>query len=181
MKPSNNLENKTLSDTYWRVQLVCKKIQAHSSLEPPLEYNQDQMRLTNQDSVWPFEPSWELRKYSFRLVLEGQTGKEVSESSRLELLEKFSIFFVEGTISNSLKVTRARFLGSDGFFCFISICKFGNFKNPFTTITSLSWIRRFILLVQTKTRISMNYDSSKSSWKPWRWVRLDLIFSRRDI
>ena len=25
-------------DTYWRVQLVCKKIQAYSSLEPPLEY-----------------------------------------------------------------------------------------------------------------------------------------------
>ena len=51
MKPSNNLENKTLSDTYWRVQLVCKKIQAHSSLELPLEYNQDQMPLTNQGSV----------------------------------------------------------------------------------------------------------------------------------
>ena len=26
----------------------------------------------------------------FRLVLEGKTGKEISESSRLELLEKFS-------------------------------------------------------------------------------------------
>ena len=34
MKPSNNLENKTPSDTYWR-------IQAHSSLEPPLEYIQE--------------------------------------------------------------------------------------------------------------------------------------------
>ena len=41
MKPSNNLENKTPSDTYWRVQLVCQKVQAHTSLEPPLEYNQD--------------------------------------------------------------------------------------------------------------------------------------------
>ena len=36
MRPSNNLENKTPPDTYW-VQLVCKKAQAHSSLEPPLE------------------------------------------------------------------------------------------------------------------------------------------------
>ena len=43
MKPSNNLENKTLSDTYWKVQLVCKKVPAHSSLEPPLEYSQDQI------------------------------------------------------------------------------------------------------------------------------------------
>ena len=26
----------------------------------------------------------------------------------------------------------------------------------------------------------MNYDSSTSSWKPWRWVRLDLILMIRD-
>ena len=51
MKPSNNLENETPSDTHGRIQLVCKKFQAHSSLEPPLEYNQDQMPLTNQDSL----------------------------------------------------------------------------------------------------------------------------------
>ena len=42
-------------------------------------------------------------------------------------------------------------------------------------------IRRFILLLQTKKVISMNYGSSTSSWKPWRWVRLDLIFPMRDI
>ena len=29
------------------LKLVCKKAQAHSSLKPPLEYNQDQMFLTN--------------------------------------------------------------------------------------------------------------------------------------
>ena len=55
MKPSNNLENKTPYDKYWRVQLVWKKFQAHSSLEPPLEYNQDQMSLTNQGSLWPIQ------------------------------------------------------------------------------------------------------------------------------
>ena len=69
--------------------------------------------------------------------------------------------------------------------CFISICKFGSFKNPFATITSLSElyfrIRRFILLVQTKKVTSMNYGSSTRSWKPYRWMRLDLIFSMRDI
>ena len=26
----------------------------------------------------------------------------------------------------------------------------------------------------------MNYGSNRSSWKPWRWVRLDLILSIRD-
>ena len=42
MKPSNNLENMISSEIYWRVQLVYVKVQAHSSLEPPLEYNQNQ-------------------------------------------------------------------------------------------------------------------------------------------
>ena len=31
MTPSDNLENKTLSDTYWIVQLVPMKVHAHSS------------------------------------------------------------------------------------------------------------------------------------------------------
>ena len=54
MKLSKNLENKTLSDTYWRVQPVCMKVKAYISLEPPLEYNHDQMPLMNQGSLWPF-------------------------------------------------------------------------------------------------------------------------------
>ena len=49
----------------------------------------------------------------------------------------------------------------------------------------LAWlnfrIRRFTLLVQTKQVISLNYGSSTSSWKPSRWVRLDLLFPMRDI
>ena len=101
---------------------------------------------------------------------------------RIEVYSRFTL--VENTISNSPKVLRARFLRSDELFCFISICKFGSFKNPFVTITSLSVnfrIRRFILLVQTKKVISMNYGSSTSSWKPWRRVWLDLILSMRDI
>ena len=93
--------------------------------------------------------------------------------------------FVKNTVSNSPKLTRTKFLGSDGFFCFSSICKSGRFKNPFKTITSLPQpdfrLRRFILLVQTKKVISMDYGSSTSYWKRWRWVRLDLIFTKRDI
>ena len=67
----------------------------------------------------------------FRLVLEGKTGKEIPGSSRLEFLEKFSAnsFALsdaeESTsrllnrgglvdIGNSPKVTRVKFLGSDG-------------------------------------------------------------------
>ena len=125
---------------------------------------------------------------SFKLVLEGKTGKERPESSRLEFKEKFSannfalsdaedntsspledsrFTFVEDTISNPPEVTRAKFLGSNGLFCFGSIYKFGSFKKPFATITSLSElylrIRRFFSLVQTKKVISINYGSSTSS------------------
>ena len=60
MRPSNNLENKTLSGTYWRIQLV---YMTQSFLESPLEDIQDQMPLINQSSLWPFEPSWEIEKY----------------------------------------------------------------------------------------------------------------------
>ena len=61
----------------------------------------------------------------------------------------------------------------------------GSFKNPFATITSLSELyfrfRRFILLVQIKKMISMNYGCSTSSWKPWRWVGLGLIPLMKDL
>ena len=65
-----------------------------------------------------------------------------------------------------------QFLESGRLFCFISTCKFASFKNPFATITNLSELYfgfgRFILLLQTKNVISMNYGTSTSSWKPWR-------------
>ena len=98
---------------------------------------------------------------TFRLGLGGKAGKWILEFSRLEFLEKFlannfplsdaeynnsellniegiSRFIpVENTISNSLKVLRAKFLGSNGLFCFSRICKFGSLQSPFATITSL--------------------------------------------
>ena len=58
-------------------------------------------------------------------------------------------------------------------------------QNPFAMISSLSELyfrfRRFILLVQMKKVISMNYGSSASCWKPWRKVRFDLILMMWDI
>ena len=129
---------------------------------------------------------------SLRLVLEGKTGKKISESSRLEFLKVFSkqfcfircrrqhlqatelrrysrFTFVENTIGNSPKATRAKFLGSDGLCSSICRCKFGSFKNPFATIICLSELyfrfKRFILLIHTKKVISMYYGSSTSSSK----------------
>ena len=62
----------------------------------------------------------------------------------------------------------ARFTASRAFLQQLLVCL--NFR-----------IRRFILLLQRKKVISMNYGSTRSSWKPWWWVRLDLIFPKRDI
>ena len=117
---------------------------------------------------------------SYKLVLGGKTGNEIPELSRLELLEKFlannfalseaedknsgllnrggiADLLLVRTLSNSPpKVPRTKFLGSNGFFCFSSICKFCSFKNHFATINSLSELyfrfRRFILLVQTRKK-----------------------------
>ena len=139
----------------------------------------------------------EILCYSW-LVLEGKTGKEMLESSRLEFLEKFlgnnfALSDAEYNTSGPLNrggiadipllrtllaiCQKSRELSfwevMDPFFS--SIYKFGSFKNSFATITSLSELyfrfRRFILLVQMKKVISMNYDRSTSNWKPWRWMR----------
>ena len=66
------------------------KVQVHSSVEGPLEYNQDQMSLMNKvrydllTILGVIEILW-----NFRLVVERKTGKDIPESSRLEFLEKF--------------------------------------------------------------------------------------------
>ena len=144
---------------------------------------------------------------SFRLVLEEKTGNEIPESSRLEFLEKFlannfplsdaedntswplnrggiaDFFFFENTISNTSKASRAKFMGSDGLF-FVAYASLAA-SRTLATINSLSKLyfrsRGFILVAQTKKVISMNYGSSTSSWKSWRWVRFDLTLTMRDI
>ena len=84
MRPSKNLENKTLWDTYCRVHLICMNVQAHSSLESPLEYT----GLWRIRFVMTFLTILGVMELlcSFRLVLEGKTGKEIPESSRLKIV-----------------------------------------------------------------------------------------------
>ena len=122
----------------------------------------------------------------FKLVLEGKTGKEITESSRLEFLEKvsannFSLSDAEDNTTSLLNTGGTAELPllrtllaicqkslepsfrevMDSYF--ISICKFGSFKNPYAMITSLSElyfrIRRFILLIETKKVISLKCGS----------------------
>ena len=89
---------------------------------------------------------------SFRLVLKEKTGKEIPESSSgLVFLEKvftkqfyfiryrrkhlraveqrIRLTFAENTIMNLPKVLKIKFLEKEKLYCFISIYKFGSFKN----------------------------------------------------
>ena len=64
------------------------KVQAHSSSEPPLEYNQDHETFDESKLVKIFLTILEIL-CSFRLVPEEKTDKVIPKSSRLEFLEKF--------------------------------------------------------------------------------------------
>ena len=111
------------------------KVQADSFLEPPLTtvIQSRPDAFDDPNFVMTFLTILGVMEIlcSFKLVLEGKTGKEIPESSRLELLEKFFIeefpfircrrqhlravekrrysrfTFVENTISNSPNVPRA--------------------------------------------------------------------------
>ena len=60
-RPFPNIQGPLMRpSTFWKTRHIlksltkCMKVQAHNSLEPPLEYNQDQVPLMNQGSLWPF-------------------------------------------------------------------------------------------------------------------------------
>ena len=72
MKPSNNLENRTLSDTTTGI------------WSGPDALDKSKFIMTFLTILGVTEIVC-----SFRLVLEGKTGKEIPESSRLESLQKF--------------------------------------------------------------------------------------------
>ena len=64
------------------------KVQAHSSLEPSLEYNHDNHTFNESKFVKTVLTILEIL-CSFRLVPEEKTDKRIPKSSRLEFLEKF--------------------------------------------------------------------------------------------
>ena len=134
---------------------------------------------------------------SFKLILEGKTGKEIPELSRLE----FTLSDAEDNTSEPLN--RGGIADLPLLRTLLAICQkswepiFWEVMDSFVLLAYASlavsrtllqqllacvnFTRRFFSLLQTKKVISLNYGNSTSSWKPWRWMRLDLIFSMRDI
>ena len=144
---------------------------------------------------------------SFRLVIEGKTGKEIPESSRLEFSEKFlennftlsdeedntSVPLNRGSIADlpllrtlvaihqkSREPSFSEVMNSFVLLVYASLAASRTFSNDYYTKLYFRF-RWFILLVQTKKMISMNYGSNTSCWKPWRLVTFDLILTMRDI
>ena len=64
------------------------KVEAHNSLKPPSEYNQDQMPSTNQVCLWLFNQFGSLRNMEIQLSFRRKIGKDKPESSWSEFLEK---------------------------------------------------------------------------------------------
>ena len=73
-------------------------------LEPPLEYNAEKMPLILRFIITFLTISGVTEiLYSFNLVLEGKTGKEIPQSSRLEFLaNNFALSDAEGNTSEPL-------------------------------------------------------------------------------
>ena len=139
----------------------------------------------------------------FTLVLERKTGKEIPYSSRLEFLGKFlenyfNLSYAEGSISGlpnrediadlpylrTLLAIRHKFweqrsLKVMGFFVLLAYSSFPASRALLQRI--LACLNVNLKLFQTKKVISMNYDSSTSRWKLWRWVKFGRVFPMSEI
>ena len=113
---------------------------------------------------------------SFRLVLEGKTGKEIPDSSKLEFLGKFSAnnFALSDVEDNTSRpLNRGGIADLPLLRTLLAICQksqepsFWEVMDSFVLLTyaslAASTFRRFILLVQANKVTSMTYGSSKSS------------------
>ena len=164
MRPSNNLENKNPSDTYWRVELVFEKVQAHSSLSPPMKYNQNQSSLMTSLSILGVTEIL----CSFRLVLEEKTGKEIPKSSRLEFLEKFlaNNFAVSDVEDNTFgPLNRVGISNLPLLRTILAICQkswqpsFWDVMNSFVLLGYASLVASRTLLQQLLACLNFNLDS----------------------
>ena len=85
MKPSNNLENKIPSDTYWRVPLVFKKVQKVQFFRTITGIQSGPDAFDKSSFVMTFLTILGVTEMliSFKLGFEGKIGKEIPEPSRV--------------------------------------------------------------------------------------------------
>ena len=90
MRPSNNLENKTLSDIL-KISASMYESSGSQFFRTTTEIQSGPGAFDESNFVMTFLTILGVMETlcSFRLVLEGKTGKEIPELSRFEFLEKF--------------------------------------------------------------------------------------------
>ena len=113
----------------------------------------------------------------------GKTGKKISESSRLEFLERFlaNNFALSDADDNTSKYTRLTFVENN-------ISKLPKSQEPsFWEVTDsvlvayASFAASRAFLQWLLAYLNFFSDSEDLLIKPWRWVRFDLILTMRDI
>ena len=140
------------------------RVQVHSSSELPLGHNENQKPLSNQSCLCSYLTNLRVKGIlcSFSLFINEKQGKEIPESSTLEILQMIStenflircrgqhlrpikwrryirFTFAENSISKFAKnFQHSKSLQSGKFLCFISIDELDNFKKSFATIASLN-------------------------------------------
>ena len=80
------------SDTNLKFLLIYMRVQVHSSSELPLGHNENQKSLSNQSCLWSYLTSLRVKGIlcSFSLDINKKQGKDIPESSTLEILQKIS-------------------------------------------------------------------------------------------
>ena len=101
-------------------------------------------------------------------------------------MRRYSRFtFIENTIAICLKSAEPSFWEAMNLFVLLAYASLAAsrtllqqlltyLKFPLDSEDSFCWYKQ-------KKRISINYGSSTRSWKPWKWVRIDLQLTMTDI
>ena len=178
------------------------RVQVHSSSELPLGHNENQKSLSNQSCLWSYLTNLRVKGIlcSFSLDINKKQGKDIPESSTLEILQKIStenflircrgqhlrpikwrryirFTFVENSISKYAKnFQHSKSLQSGKLLCFISIDKLDNFKKSFATIASLNEIPLFLcpFFSWYKWKLFLWAIAEKQTAKNKVWMRVEL-------
>ena len=178
------------------------RVQVHSSSELPLGHNENQKSLSNQSCLWSYLTNLRVKGIlcSFSLDINKKQGKDIPESSTLEILQKIStenflircrgqhrrpikwrryirFNFVENSISKYAKnFQHSKTLESGKLLCFISIDKLENFKKSFATIASLNEIPLFPcpLFSWYKWKLFLWATAETQTAKNKVWMRVEL-------
>ena len=178
MRPFNNLENTIPSDTYWKVQLVFIKVHAHTSLDSPLEYNQDQTPWrvkVDYGTLQQFVRYWNTWGIKSRLLWKYLKKQLLFIRGRRQYLRaikwrRYSRSTVKNTISNLPKVAQGKFLGNTFVsLTWASLTASRTFSQRWLAgLNPILDVEDLFCWYKWKKVVPVIYGSSTSRWKTWK-------------